>query len=337
MATVYDIQGFNTTTTLSHLGGTFTETPDILAGGGRLVGNCLRTPSNNDVWNKDSITAANPVTSVLGFAYLYGNRPSAGSGTPVGSITDAGSRQCEWGINTIGQLVVMRSGTVLGTSTRLLDVGIWYYIELKVTVNNSTGSFELRVNGEAWITGSGVDTQQSGNAYANGYRVGQLGGGTTSIGVTRVDDLYYADDWLGDIRVDTLYPSGNGNSSLWVGSDGNSTDNYLLVDETPPNDGTDYVGSPTVGDLDTYAFGDLPVAGTVHAVKVKMRAAKNDAGAKSINAVVRDSGTDYDGASQAVSTSYLYYDELYLTNPATAAAWTDTEVNAAEFGVKVAA
>ena len=56
------------------------------------------------------------------------------------------------------------------------------------------------------------------------------------------DDLYICDgttvpgepvnDFLGDVRVDTLYPNGNGNSSQWVGQDANSTDNYLNVDDT---------------------------------------------------------------------------------------------------------
>jgi hypothetical protein len=46
---------------------------------------------------------------------------------------------------------------------------------------------------------------------------------------------------------------------------------------------------------------------------------------------------DYDGATQALTTSYAYYDEIQSVDPDTAAEWTDTAFDAAEFGAKVAA
>jgi hypothetical protein len=68
-----------------------------------------------------------------------------------------------------------------------------------------------------------------------------------------------------------------------------------------------------------------------------MIAKKDDSGTRSICSVTRSGGSDTDGATQALSTSYLCYREISVTDPNTAAAWTRANLNSAEFGVKVAA
>ena len=78
----------------------------------------------------------------------------------------------------------------------------------------STGTNEVRVNGQVWGSGSGLNTT-AGNA--TGYDIGACyGGGTTSLGGAGWDDLYFADDFLGDIRVDTIYPSAEGTTTQWT-------------------------------------------------------------------------------------------------------------------------
>ena len=88
-------------------------------------------------------------------------------------------------------------------------------------------------------------------------------------GTTIFDDVYLmagtGDEFLGDCTVATLLPTGNGFVNQFVGSDGNSTDNYLLVDEQPPSS-TDYVGSATTGQQDLYTLTNLTGSGTVLAV-----------------------------------------------------------------------
>jgi hypothetical protein len=144
-------------------------------------------------------------------------------------------------------------------------------------------------------------------------------------------------DFLGDVRVQALLPTGNGNSSQLVGSDGNSTDNYLLVDEVPPNEDTDYVESATVNDKDTYVFGNLtPTTGTVFGVQIVAEARKTDAGVRSFKSVARLSATEADGPDTTLSTTYAFYMDKRDTKPG-GGSWTITNVNDAEFGVKVTA
>jgi hypothetical protein len=53
--------------------------------------------------------------------------------------------------------------------------------------------------------------------------------------------------------------------------------------------------------------------------------------------VIRSNSTDYDDSSQAIaSTDYLFINRISEVDPNTSAAWTDTNLNSAEFGIKVA-
>jgi hypothetical protein len=215
------------------------------------------------------------------------------------------------------------------------------FFELKYFVANSGGSAEMKLNGASIGTFSG-DTQATANANIATHYIG----GSTGSGVgpqTLYDDMYWLDDtgsaptntFLGDTRVSCLFPDGNGNSSQFVGSDADSTNNYLLVDETNPNDDTDYVESATVGNKDTYTYGNLPSAtGAVYAVQPLMYAKKTDASARSIASVARVSATEVDSANKVLGTGYVYYPDVRETKPG-GGAWTISDVNAAEFGPKI--
>lgn len=222
-----------------------------------------------------------------------------------------------------------------------VNQGVWNYIEFQGTIHNSTGSYEVRINGTTVLSGSGLDTQATGNASANVIGVGeQTGNNSYSLWF---DDLYVCDgtggspydDFLGDVRVDALYPDGNGNSSQFVGSDGNSVDNYLLVDEVTPNDDTDYVESSTIGNKDTYTYSNLvPTSGTVYGVQVLPWVRKTDAGTKEFCSIARLAGTEEDSATKTLSTSYQYLPDIRITKPG-GGAWSVSDINSTEFGQKV--
>ena len=96
------------------------------------------------------------------------------------------------------------------------------------------------------------------------------------------DDFYLmtgsGDTPLGDIVIETLYPNGNGNANQFVGSDGDSTNNYLLVNETGAPVTSSYVADSTSGHQDMYALTDLVTsAGTVLGVCHSAYLAKTDA------------------------------------------------------------
>lgn len=317
-----------------------TGSATISASNGRRSTACLRLATLNSVSVVKTLDAQ--TTWIVGFAFKVGT-VGAASGQAIVALLDASTLQLDVRLNPDGTLSVTRNATVLTTSVFALATGTTYYIELKATINNS-GSYELRVNGANVTSGSGVDTQNTANATANQIRIGNSSTGAGNANID-YDDLYVCDgtgaannNFLGDVRVDCLFTNNNGNSSQLVGSDGNSTDNYLLVDEAAPNDDTDYVESSTVGNKDTYAFGNLShTPASVFGLQIAMAAKKDDAGARSIQSVIRSSATELDGTANPLATTYTYYLQISETDPNTSAAWTGTNVNAAEFGVKVAA
>lgn len=231
--------------------------------------------------------------------------------------------------------------TLLGSSaTGIVNLGGYNYIEVKATINDTTGAVVVRLNGATVLTLSNVDTRNAGNASTDGVGIGGSFGTNNE---AFFDDFYICDtagstnnDFLGDCRVDTLYPNGDGNYSQFTPSTGSS--HYQLVDETAPNT-TDYNDGANVGDRDSYAMGNLAALAsqTVYGVQVNAALMKDDAGGKSASTFVRSGSTDGDGASVALGTSQVYVSQVYETNPDGAVAWTETAVNAMEAGVRVTA
>lgn len=255
---------------------------------------------------------------------------------------DAGTLQIDLRINSTGHLYVTRNGTQLGSAgSSVLAINQWYHLQFKVTIHDSTGIAEVLLNGVAEITLSGQDTKNTANATADKLRMFSGSGGNANW----IDDLYVCDgtgggtyaDFLGDLRIESILPNGNGTTSNLVGNDGNSTDNYLLVDEATPNDDTDYVESSTVGDKDTYNYGALTSAtGSVLGVMPMLYSRKTDAGVRSLKSVVRVSGTEEDSAAQTLNASYLYQSDIRTTKPG-GGAFSIADVAGMEVGAKVAA
>lgn len=309
----------------------------ISAGNGRRGTACLRLNSTGAYVSR--VQAAH-ATWIAGFAFKVASLPGGYQAFLI--FQDSSTVHVDIRIGADGTLRATRNGTTLATSSNSLSAGAFYSIEAKVTIDDSAGAVEVRVNGSStgWINVSSQDTRNGANASANLIKL-------NGIGVINADfdDFYLNDgagsvnnDFLGDVRVDCYMPSGNGNSSQLVGSDNNSTDNYLLVDETSQNGDTDYVQSSTVNNKDTYAFTDMShTPASIFGTQLNMVTKKDDSGTRSICSVVRSGGTDYDGDTQALGTTYVDYRQIRETDPATSAAWTRTNLNNAEFGVKVAA
>jgi hypothetical protein len=157
---------------------------------------------------------------------------------------------------------------------------------------------------------------------------------------TAVDDLYVLDttgtvnnDFLGDVRVQTLYPSADGTNTGFTPSTG--TTHYTLVDEAAPNT-TDLVSAANAGLKDSYGFQDLMgTTANVYGVQATSYAAKDNTGTVGVKNITRISGTQYTGPTAwYLSTTWTANRELWERNPATSGLWAPADVNAAEFGVE---
>lgn len=269
------------------------------------------------------------------------------------ALLDGSTCQVGWYITSSGEIVVVRGNTTIASATELgrTATGVivaagtggtgadYVMIEMEVVfATDATGSVVIKVADVTVLTLSTVQTAASANAYANRLYFNQFNSNEYS------DDIYVNDDsgsapentFLGEnFVVESPVPNGNGNSSQWVGSDGNSTDNHLLVDDSGNGD-TDYVKSGTLDDIDLYAFGDLSNAtGTIIGVNHYLVARKDDVATRKIASIIRTNATDYVGSEKTMAGTYGLFNENRLMNPDTAARFTIAEVNALEAGQKV--
>jgi hypothetical protein len=287
-------------------------------------------------------------TYIVGFAHKYETTQHS-SGTPLCWWRSGPSYESGINVTDAGAILACRYYTsgarysLLGTSEgNVLPLGDWNYVEVKFHVANSGGYIIVKVNGVEVLNLTGVDTQYS-NAALSAVYLGSCGRYNTARTVW-FDDIYICDtlgsannDFLGDCKVQLLAPSGNGNYSDFVGSDDDSADNYLHVDDAEsPDDDTSYVESATSADQDTYAHENTADCDTVHGVGVKVLAKKTEGGSPDLKALARSGTTDEASDALGFGTDYQAKQVVYEQDPDTSAAWTTGGVDNAEFGIEVA-
>lgn len=278
------------------------------------------------------------------------NCPSASAN--VGGITllmirDGNSPQVSLRVNSTGTLSVMRGqgdGTVLGTTTATLNVGSYVYIELKVKVDSSVGTVDLRLDGASVLSLTGQNTR---NTSANQWTSIALGAYESINYVSQgnnkpvdFDDLYVLDGtgaapfntFLGDCRVDARMPTGAGASTQWTPTPGLA--NWQCVDDPSVNYDADTVVAPTASLTDTFVVQDVVAGATVLAIQHCLNLKKADAGIATVVPIVRHSSTNYAGSGIYPTGGYTYGLQIQTTNPGTGAAWTEADFNACEFGYR---
>jgi hypothetical protein len=233
----------------------------------------------------------------------------------------AAARQPRTAVAVSRQLIACRGSisTVLGTSTETLSTSIWHYPEIEAAIDDASGIVAVWLDGVKVIDLSGVDTKQQSEAGVDRIRF-QLNG-LNQFTTPTIDDVYVTNGGtrLGESRVAVLYPSADTADADWTPSTG--TDHYALVDEATVNGDTEYVASGTVGDLDLYEVSDLGVTpDTIHAVQVTMCARKNDAATREVRSKVRSSAATANGTPHALTANYVYYRDVFETDPDTTAA-----------------
>lgn len=307
--------------------------PLILAGGGRRGTNCCRSNGNASYLGRLFPPAP---TWIVGMSLRFDNAHALRN--PILDWSDGATVQALVRLNGVGQLELCRgTGTVLATSTIGLGFNTTYYVEWLLTIHPSAGVSTVRVDGVPVVSVTGVSTQGGGTALANRLRIGCY---DTIVGLTNmdVDDCYVCTNqttFLGDCRVDSLAPSGDGTYQAWTPSTG--TAHYALVDEAVPNGDTDYLSNATPGARESHHFPALPsmpnpqIRGVQHALCAR----KDDAGTRQLRSLLVSGATIQVGSAlHTMALTYVSYQELYETDPQTGVAWTVPGVNALEAGVE---
>lgn len=287
----------------------------------------------------------NKTMTGLGTDFTFGQHFAfSNAGTPYSAfieVRESSTTHFRISYNGDGTFTITRNGSALTggvSSASVITNGVYFTLELWGLVSDTVGDFELRINGVTVATGNGSsDTKNGGTGVCTNTQYAGTTGASTHLDV---DDIWWsgtATDFQGDVRAIGQLCNADGASTAWTASAGSD---YQCVDDATPDGDTTYISSATPGDRFTGAWPALPVASgaAVSGVMVRNIARKDDAGTRTIASVIRRGGTNYDGTTTAnLSTSYQAYEQFYVQDPSTAAAWTVANVDAGEYGVKCVA
>lgn len=220
-------------------------------------------------------------------------------------------------------------GTTVVQANYFAPAEKWYFLQMRLKPHPTNGYVEMRINGVPLFTFSG-NTTGTGDTSIDGWEISSY----------YTDNLLlyspYGDPpitWTPETRIWDELPNGAGGTTEWTPSSGT---NWQCNDEQPSNGDADYVSATTAPLTDTYAApGPASPGSLIYAVGVHCTARKDDAGTNELDGVLRVGSTNYArGAPAPITASYARYRWLWHQNPATAAAWTVSEANACQPGVR---
>ena len=235
-------------------------------------------------------------------------------------------------INGTG-LIKAKSGATgtIGSSTKTLNLDIWYWIEIKVFCSN-TGSIDVKVNGEDWVTATG-DTKVGGISDIGAFG---LSAGDTNF---HFDDLVWQDgeigvsDYLGDSRIELLIPTGSV-SETWIpfvaGSNASNVDG-ITADPYNVTDDYMYTNVPVAESL---TYDTISSDSVVRAVSIEWLAKRDDVQARAVRSTT--TANTQVGTTRNLYTDWLWYQDIYqYQNPTGSVAWTQGTIGAgiSSFGI----
>lgn len=232
-------------------------------------------------------------------------------------------------------------GTQLGRSdpSAAVHLNRYYYLEVMFTIGVS-GGIVIRLNGQTILNLSGVNTDPNGTGVADVVQIWGPGGGSHMF----VDDFYVCDNlgsknttFLGDTQIGLIMPVSDGHYTQFTPSPAGS--HFSNVNEIPPDGDATYNFDSNPGDIDSYKFQSVDTTRTYFGIQTNITARKDDTGNRSLSPMTRIGGVDFvkdpSPNDKFVNQTYIDYTDTYDTNPATGLSWTGSDINGAEYGVKV--
>lgn len=232
-----------------------------------------------------------------------------------------------------------------------LQYNRWYWIEFRVLVSDTVGEVELRVDGERWFLGTGLDTKPGSPSTIDQIIFASAGeepiSSTGHGAIYRVTDVWAVSPagggnettFLFPAIVDTLYPNADTAQADWVPQGGG--DNVVEVDDNPQHDfDSSHNETNTNTDKDRFTTSQVvpeSTFGRVVACQVIAMAKDTlDTAAKTARVVIFENATEGVGTTRTLTESeWQALWHVFEDNPDTSAAWLMADVEAAEIGYEL--
>lgn len=243
-----------------------------------------------------------------------------------------GANHLRVALNPTRNLVLYRGNTLLATSTAQVTLGVWNHYQIKFKVHETTGSFELKLNGTtiAELTFSG-DT-------ANTTSATRLAWGATG-NSDRITNIYIANttgsinnDYLGEVVSKAVLLNADVSNTGFTLSTGSIA--YQLLDEhAGAENDTDYITSNTATNKIEFGFEDLADAQSICGFKLHARMGKDDTGSRGAKLGVKYSGTEQQ-RTEILPVGLGIFNEIFETSDGATTLFTQTTLNATTITVE---
>lgn len=252
------------------------------------------------------------------------------------------------------KLRVMRGATELARSVQTFNMDSqnygWWRFEIKATITN-TGSVEVKVSRPS-KSSYGTITVDWDNSLASVDIQDQASSGATSVALAMqsmaLDNWIIMDntgttnnDYVGLVRVYASKPSVAGTHNDWSLAGGATTTQGALNESVSSDDDDQRVSSGTIGNkasanVPNFPTGEIGDNAPVLGLRFDQAYRMETAGTITSIGMMRIGTTDYDIGSDVVmsSTTLASQSDILETSPATAAAFTKTEIEGFEIGVR---
>jgi hypothetical protein len=285
-----------------------------------------------------SKTIDNIVTWIIGGAF---NWDAFGGGITLFNVN---FWQVGWTLQADGTILVQNNNGSLGQTSpaNAITLNKYYYVEMKTTLNSTTGSVIIKINGQTVLTLTNVNTSTNAVNQADVMTIGGPGGGA----FMHMDDLYVCDgagsfnkDFLGDVLIGVIKPISDGTNTQWTPTGTSTTTHFADVNDIPPDDDTSYVLTTGTNNIDEYFFETVGTTRIVLGVQSNIFARKDDEGNRALSVFSRNPGAPgtnvADTSGRFVNLSYIDYLNQFDVEPVSGGTWTPTIINTYAWGVKL--
>lgn len=275
----------------------------------------------------------------VGYGLWMNELPNTNNTQVLGSVANNGNTpRITISISTTGQLRLhsgwVNDTVVYTTPTPVIVAGSWQHLEMRFATN---GSVEVRWNG---ITVVDTSVSPAGSGLFAQLRLGPRVDFEGNFRTMWIDDLFawnddgtVNNDFLGDMRVHTAFPDSDTVEADWepVGQ----ALGYECINETSPNDDTDYIQSEDPAETSRFGIEDLPTeVATIRGVQTYTRMRKTQAGSCNIQAGLVSNGVESAGLDRPITTEWTYWQDVFEEDPDTGGPWTRESLNAAQLRLR---
>lgn len=264
---------------------------------------------------------AGSLTTMWRRVWIYIDALPGASSEEILSARNGANLKMALRINNSGNLMAFASDgtTQLGSDgATTLSTGTWNRLDVKVS-KGVNAAYEIKVNGVSELSGTG----NVGDTYNSGWVLGAYNNRNGQSYTIYYDDVNDDDaDYPANSQCLGMYPGADGNYVTWTVGAG-PADKWDCLNDRPHDGDTSYLlSTATIDQAYTAALAtNASITGLVRAVKSTTVMKRNAIGA-SMALRLRSGSTDSDADAYGAGAGYASIGKVYVTDPATSAAWT---------------